>query len=100
MRFAVTFEPPVEAGNAFEKDPKAAELMFRLAEDAKPEAIYASSSRRFMIIVVNAESHKELLKLLAPIWHTLKVYPQVDVVMNMEEFKAAFQKIGETVKGL
>ncbi len=100
MRFALTFEVPVEAGNMFEKDPKAAERIFQLLEQAKPEAIYAGTTRRFMILVVNAESHEELMKLIVPIWHTMKVYPQVDIVMKAEEFKAAFQNIGELVKGL
>jgi len=100
VRFAITFQPPVEAANAFEKDPKAAETLFGILQQAKPEAIYASSSTRFMIIIMNADSHEDLLRLLAPIWHTMKVYPKVDTVLNMEEFKAVFQKIGEVVKDL
>ena len=95
MRYAITFEVPVEVGNAFEKDPKAAEYFFKLLEETKLEAAYTSSSRRFMILIVNAESHEELSKLLVPFWHTLKVYPKIDTVMNMEEWKAAFQTVGE-----
>jgi len=100
VRFAITFEVPVEAGNAFEKNPKAAERIFQLLEQAKPEAIYAGVTRRFMILVVKAESHEELMKLMTPIWHTMKVYPQVDIVMKVEEFKAAFQSASELLKGL
>lgn len=100
MRYAITFEPPVEVGNAFEKDPKAGELLARLLEPAKPEAVYFSCSRRFVIVIANAESHEELARLIIPIWHTMKVYPQVEPILNLEEFQAAFPKYQQLVKDL
>jgi hypothetical protein len=100
LRYAITLEPPVEPANEFEKDPKAAESFFQLLEQAKPEAAYASSTRRYLIIIVNADSQEDLLKLLAPIWHTFKAYPRVEPVLTLDEFKAAFQEVGKQVKDL
>jgi len=73
----------------FVRAPKAAELFSKMLEEAKPEAMYTSSSRRFMILIMNAESHEELFKVLGTIWYTMKVYPKVDTVMNMSEWKEA-----------
>lgn len=100
MRFAIVFEVPVEVGNAFEKDPKAGEFFARLLEQLKPEAGYFGSSRRWVILITKAESHEELTKQLLPIWHTFKIYPQVEPVTSVEEFKAILQKLSELTKGL
>lgn len=100
MRFAIVFELPVEVGNALEKDPKFGELITRFMEQLKPEAGYFSSSRRWGILIVKAESHEELTKLVLPIWHTFKTYPQVEPVATLEEFKTAFPKWQQLLKDL
>ncbi|NIM45494.1 MAG: hypothetical protein GTN80_07605 [Nitrososphaeria archaeon] len=100
MRFVIQFELPVEVGNAFEKDPKFLEILAQWLEQLKPEAAYFSSSRRYVIVISEAESHEELSKLLVPIWHTFKVYPQVEPVITAEEAKAVFPKLAEIIKNL
>lgn len=100
VRFAILGEISVEAGNAFEKDSKAVEFFARYLENLKPEAAYFSSSRRYVIVIANAESHEELLRQLEPLWHTFKTYPQVDPIMNLKEFKTIMPKLSELTKGL
>lgn len=100
MRFAIQFEIPVDVGNALEKDPKAAELIAGLFETMKPEAAYFCSTRRYGIIFVNADSQDELSKIVFPIWHNFKTYPQVDPVRNIEEFPEALKQLGELTKNI
>jgi len=100
VRFAVVVELPVEVGNAFEKDPKAEELLTQFLEQAKPEAGYFGSARRLLILIVNAESHEELSGILVPLWHLFKTYPQVEPVVTIEEFKAGFPKWKQMLKDL
>jgi hypothetical protein len=100
MRFAIQFEVPVEVGNAFEKDPKALELLAKFMEPMKPEAGYFCSTRRYGIMIVNADSQEELNKMIFPIWHNFKVYPQVDPVFTLEEIPGFYQKLPELVNAL
>lgn len=100
MKFAVMVELPVEVGNAFEKDPKAEELLTQLLEQTKPEAGYFGSARRLLILIVNAESHEDLAGKLVPIWHAFKTYPQVEPVVTIEEFKAGLPKWKQMLKEL
>jgi len=100
VRFAILgflrrqeFDVPVEAGNAFEKDPKAAGFFARLLEELKPEAGYFSSSRRWVILITKAESHEELTKQLLPIGHIFKAYPRVEPVNSLEEFNVMLPKL-------
>ncbi len=38
MRFKITFDIPIDVGNALEKDPKGGELIGKWLEQLKPEA--------------------------------------------------------------
>jgi len=100
MRFAIQFEVPIEVGNAFERDPKATELLAKLMEPMKPEAAYLCSTRRYGIIIVNADSQEELNKMIFPLWHSFKTYPQVDPVFTLEEIPEIYKQLGELVKTL
>ncbi len=93
-------EVPIEVGNALEKDPKFGELINRLFEELKPEQVYFGTTKRWVIIITNAESQEELTKYILPIWHTFKTYPIVEPVGNLEEMKATLSKLGEFMKNL
>lgn len=100
MRFAIQFDVPIDVGNAFEKDPRAGEILAKIFEPIKPEAAYFCTTRRYGIIIVNAESQDELSKIVFPIWHNFKTYPQVDPVINLEEFPETFKQRSELLKTL
>jgi hypothetical protein len=101
MRFKITFELPVDVGNALEKDPKAGELMAKWLEQLKPEAGYMScGGRRRGIIITNADSEEELATQFLPIWHNFETYVEVEPVLTLEEFGATFAKLSQIAKDL
>jgi len=100
VRFAIQFDVPIDVGNAFEKDPKAAELLAKVMEPMKPEAAYFCSTRRYGIVIVNADSQEELTKMIFPIWHVFKTYPQVDPVMGLEELPERLRQMSELAKNI
>jgi hypothetical protein len=100
MKFIAYCEVPVEVGNAFEKDPEAQAKLVKYIEQLKPEAVYFGASRRFIVLVVNAENSLELSKMALPIWRLLKTYPKVEAVNTMDDFGAFMSDLGELVKDL
>jgi len=101
MRFKITFELPIDVGNAFEKDPKAGEVIAKWLEQLKPEAGYMScGGRRRGTIIMNANSEEELSMKLLPFWHTFKTYVEVEPVLTLEEFGAFLSKVSEVVTDL
>ncbi len=101
MRFKITFELPIDVGNALEKDPKGGELLGKWLEQLKPEAGYMScGGRRRGIIITNADSEEELAMKLLPFWHTFKTYVEVEPVLTLEEFGAFLSKVSEVVTDL
>ena len=101
MRFKITFELPIDVGNALEKDPKGGELLGKWLEQLKPEAGYMScGGRRRGIIITNADSEEELAMKLLPFWHTFKTYVEVEPVLTLEEFGATFSKLSKIAKHL
>ena len=96
MKFLISFDPPAEAKNEFEKNPS---LQKKLAEHMqKIKPIAGWFTWRYGFIVVEANSWEEVGKIVSPLNHVFKMDVKVGPAISLEEFGKAVQIAGEAVK--
>ena len=93
MKYLIRQEVPNEVVAKLLENPEEAKKAFgELIEQAKPEAMYFSTIRRFNLFVVNVEDpHVELRKLLETLsqWGNVTIDP----VSTFEEFGAYMESL-------
>ncbi|MCP8303946.1 MAG: hypothetical protein H3Z50_00500 [archaeon] len=93
MKYVIGLETPTEVEAKLFENPEEVKRDIReLVEQAKPEAIYFSTVRRYAFFVVNVEDpHVELRKIMVALSKYGKV--TVDPVSALEEFLAFVEKL-------
>ena len=92
MRYLITLDVPNDDRQLLDNPEKAKEEIQELIEQAKPEAMYFSTIRRFNLFVVNVEDpHVELRRLLEALsqWGNVTIDP----VSTFEEFGAYMESL-------
>ncbi len=91
MKFMLTLTVPMEFQERLHTDPELPaklEAMYKASFALNPEALYASGSRRRLVLVYDLERILDLQPLLQQIWDVYRVYPEVDPVLDKAEFIA------------
>ncbi len=96
MKFLISFDPPAEAKNAFEKNPT---LQKKLAEHMqKIKPIAGWFAWRYGFLVVEANNWEEVAKIVSPLNHVFKMDVKVDPAISLEDFGKAIQIASEAAK--
>jgi hypothetical protein len=98
MKFLISFDPPPEAKNEFEKNPT---LQKKLAEHMqKIKPIAGWFSWRYGFLVVEANNWEEIGRIIAPFNQVFKMDVRVGPAISFEEFGKAIQIASEAATGL
>ena len=93
MKYLISFDPPAEAKNDFEKNPK---LQKQLGDHmAKIKPIAGWFSWRYGFVVVEANTTEELGKIITPFNHIFKMDVKVGPAISLEDFGKAVQAAAE-----
>ncbi len=93
MKFLISFDPPAEAKNEFEKNSK---LQKQLADHiAKLKPVAGWFSWRYGFLVVEANTTEELGKVITPFNHVFKMDVRIGPAISLEEFGKAVQTAAE-----
>ena len=97
MKYLISLDPPAEAKNQFEKNPK---LQKQLADHlAKVKPVAGWFSWRYGFLVVEANTTEELGKIITPINHIFQMDVRVGPAIPLEEFGKAIQAAAEASQG-
>ena len=93
MKYLISFDPPAEAKNDFEKNPK---LQKQLGDHmVKIKPIAGWFSWRYGFVVVEANTTEELGKIITPFNHIFKMDVKVGPAISLEDFGKAVQAAAE-----
>ena len=89
MKFLISFDPPAEVKNEFEKNPTLQKKLAEHMQKIKPLAGWFSWRHGF--IVVEANSWEDIGKIISPLNHVFRMDVRVDPAISLEEFGKAVQ---------
>ena len=89
MKFLISFDPPAEVKNEFEKNPTLQKKLAEHMQKMKPVAGWFSWRHGF--IVVEANSWEDIGKIISPLNHVFRMDVRVDPAISLEEFGKAVQ---------
>ncbi len=95
MRFLVKATMPVEAGNAFVRDPNFEKLTEEILAEVKPEAVYFAleGGQRTLYFVVNVGETHQIPGIAEPLWLSLKASVEFIPALDQAEFARAVPAI-------
>ncbi len=97
MKFLISFNPPAETKNEFEKNPALQKKLGEHMQKIKPVAGWFSWRHGF--IVVEANTWEEIGRIISPLNHVFKMDVKVDPAIPFEDFGKAVQIAAEAAKG-
>ena len=100
MRFLIKVTMPVEAGNAFVRDPNFSKRMEGLLGDIKPEAAYfaVEGGQRAMYLIVQMAEVSQLPSVAEPFWLSLNASVEFIPLMDRADMAKATPSIIQAAK--
>ena len=100
MRFLVTVRMPVEAGNAFIRDPKFGDKIKEILTAQKAEVAYfaATGGQRTCIYVIDMPEASKVPSVVEPWWLMVKADVELTPVMGADDLAKAGPDIAAAVK--
>jgi hypothetical protein len=97
-RVMVRFSFPVDPGNELVRSGKIAQIVGKIIEDLKPEAVYLypEGGQRGGIMVVDLAESSQLAGIAEPFWFGLHATVEITPVMSGEDLQKALTGI-ETI---
>ena len=100
MKFLVKATMPVEAGNAFVKDPGWSKKMDDVMGAIQPITAYfcLDKGQRTLYMLIDMNESHRLPAIVEPLWHTFKADIEFIPTMTQEDFGAAMPGIEAAIK--